>query len=227
MITPAVEKISVHDILLTVSRAWRNGRRARFRFWCSWRAGSSPVARTKMRHYRNFDDAFLFLPRWSPAKPKTIVYREPNCDISMVLLSFHFQIMSIEWTQASVVYGLHKIFVGDIIPTYSEWMSVQNIPAYYSAFQISPAQGCRRHYLAARSRGVIIPAQVGGRGNRKLPAFRLHNSPHLAGFSRWTEDCYRPFWHIPAFAGEAYHKRGGTIWRKRNENRRRISQNFK
>lgn len=43
-------------------------------------------------------------------------------------------------------------------------MSVQNIPAYYSAFQISPAQGCRRHYLAARSRGVIIPAQVGGRG---------------------------------------------------------------
>lgn len=40
-------------------------------------------------------------------------------------------------------------------------MSVQNIPAYYSAFQISPAQGCRRHYLAARSRGVIIPVQVG------------------------------------------------------------------
>ena len=33
-------------------------------------------------------------------------------------------------------------------------MSVQNIPAYYSVFQISPAQGCRRHYLAARSRGI-------------------------------------------------------------------------
>ena len=33
---------------------------------------------------------FFFYPRWSPAKPKTIVHREPNCDISMVRLFSHF-----------------------------------------------------------------------------------------------------------------------------------------
>ena len=35
-------------------RVWRNGRRARFRFWCLRRAGSSPVTRTIITHTRGF-----------------------------------------------------------------------------------------------------------------------------------------------------------------------------